>query len=221
MQGVRCRFSAHSGPWREAAFALRFSASRQAAPARGSCCGGRPCGPTALWCSPRGRADNSLRATPFGPGATLRQYRRVSPRSALARADPGAALLVAAEIAPAGCRLTRGRGRGGVRVEHHERCRKAGPGQDAMRLRGAEKRSPVGRARSALQPLTWRICLSAARQRVASYAPGQQGEHRRVVGAADRRTEASRPARARLCLRGNRPVEFSNAPEADSDRLFD
>ena len=30
-----------------------------------------------------------------------------------ARADPGAALLVAAEIAPAGCRLTRSRGRGG------------------------------------------------------------------------------------------------------------
>ena len=131
-----------------------FSASRQAAPARGSCCGGRPFGPTALRCSHRGRADNSLRASPCGPGATLRQYRRVSSRSALARADPGAALLVAAEIAPAGCRLTRGRGRGGVRVQHHERCRKAGPGRPRCACEAPRSAGPMASARSAPPPLT-------------------------------------------------------------------
>jgi hypothetical protein len=58
-----------------------------------------------------------------------------------------------------------------VLVEHHERCREDGAGQDAMRLWGAEKRSDPGRARSARQHQTWRICPSAARsaQRVASY----------------------------------------------------
>ena len=39
-----------------------FSASRRGAPARGSCCGGRPFGPTALWCSRRVVPHNSLRA---------------------------------------------------------------------------------------------------------------------------------------------------------------
>jgi len=48
-------------------------------------------------------------------------------------------------------------------TEHHERCREDGAGQDAMRLWGAEKRSDPGRARSALQHQTWRVCPSAAR----------------------------------------------------------
>jgi hypothetical protein len=48
-------------------------------------------------------------------------------------------------------------------AEDHERCRETGAGQDAMRLGGAEKRSDPGRARSALQPHTWRIRPSAAR----------------------------------------------------------
>jgi hypothetical protein len=47
--------------------------------------------------------------------------------------------------------------------EHSERCREVGAGRDAMRLWGAEKRSEPGRARSALQQQTWRICASAAR----------------------------------------------------------
>jgi len=60
-----------------------------------------------------------------------------------ARADPGAAFLVAAQIAPAGCRLPRG-WRRSVFVEYHERRREAGAGQVAMRLRGAEERSSQG-----------------------------------------------------------------------------
>ena len=62
-----------------------FSASRQAAPVRRSCCGGRRFATTALWCSPRGRADNSLRAL---AGATFKQYRRVRSRSALRAPTP-------------------------------------------------------------------------------------------------------------------------------------
>jgi hypothetical protein len=106
--------------------------------------------------------------------------------------------------------------------EHCERRREAGAGQAAMRLCGAEKRSGPGRARSALQQHTWRVCPSAARKRVASCAPGQGREHRREVGAADRRTEASRPALRRLRRRGHhaqRTLKFSNAPIPDHRRI--
>jgi hypothetical protein len=79
-------------------------ASRQALPAGGSCCGGRRCAPTPLRCSRQGRAAE-LTALPAV--AAFEQPRQVSSRSALARADPGAALLVATEIAPRGQRLPR------------------------------------------------------------------------------------------------------------------
>jgi hypothetical protein len=89
--------------------------------------------------------------------------RQVRSRSALPRADPGAVLLVAAEIAPAGLPPDAKSVPGLFGTEHHERCREDGAGQDAMRLWGAEKRSDPGRARSALQHQTWRVCPSAAR----------------------------------------------------------
>ena len=49
----------------------------------------------------------------------------------------------------------------------------AGAGQAAMRLCGAEKRNKPGLARSAHQQHSWRVCPSAARKRVASYATGK------------------------------------------------
>ena len=55
------------------------------------------------------RAPGSCRITRYALRATLGQMRQFSSRSALARADPGAVLLVAAEIAPVGYRPTRSR----------------------------------------------------------------------------------------------------------------
>ena len=158
-----------------------------------------------LHCGARPRVvpHNSLRAKPCGPGAALEQLRQVRSRGALARADPGAVLLVAAQIAPGGCRPTRRRCCRLRAGKPSERCREDGAGQAAMRLWGAEKRSEPGRARSALRELTWRVCPSAARQRVASCAPGQAREHRRAVGAADRSSEASRPVPQRLRRHGS------------------
>jgi len=108
--------------------------------------------------------------------------------------------------------------------EHREHCCEDGAGQDAMRLRGAEKVSldtngpedrlclangwangPARPARPGPWPRAQRASTSdlarlfeRSAQRAASYAPGQGCEHRRAVGTADRRTEASRPALHRL-----------------------
>jgi len=91
--------------------------------------------------------QNSLRAL---AGAALEQLLAKSDNaSALARADPEAAFLAAAQIAPAGCRLARGR-RGVFFVELHERSRKAGAGRlrrasEAPRSTGARDRAPQAR----------------------------------------------------------------------------
>jgi hypothetical protein len=82
-----------------------LGASRQAAPARGSCCGGRRFATTALRCSPRGRAAKLT-----------------------ARADPETVLLVAAQIA-AGYRPARGRGWGCSRPNTTSAAAKAAQGR--------------------------------------------------------------------------------------------
>ena len=112
-------------------------ASRQALPAGGSCCGGRPCRPTPLRCSRRGRAAE---LTTRPAVAAFRQPRQVSSRSALARADPGAALLVATEIAPSGQRLPRSPPRGSLgRTPPPVQQRRARAGEGApLRCREAQ-----------------------------------------------------------------------------------
>jgi len=60
--------------------------------------GGRCCAPTALCCSPRGRA---AKLAALASRAPLGQSPRVRSTKRAARADPGAALLGAADIAPA------------------------------------------------------------------------------------------------------------------------
>ena len=97
----------------------------------GSCCGGRRCAPTALRCSHQGRAAE-LTALPAV--AAFRQPRQVSSRSALARADPGAALLVAPEIAPSGQRLPRQPPVVACGANTTLRFSKGAPGQAAARL---------------------------------------------------------------------------------------
>ena len=71
----------------------------------------------------------------------------------------------------------------------------AGTGPAGARVGGAEKRSPPGRARSALRRLTRRPCLSGATEgSAASWAAGQEGEHRRGVGAKRRPPPPRAPA---------------------------
>ncbi len=82
----------------------------------------------------------------------------------------------------------------------HRWCRKVGCGQVGVRLCGAEARRPCGGARSALRQHFRRSCSSAAPAgHVASSAAHRGAEHCRAVGAADRHSEAPRPARIRLC----------------------
>jgi hypothetical protein len=80
-------------------------------------------------------------------------------------------------------------------VEHHQRLCEAGTGPAGARMGGAEKRSPPGRARSAPRELTRRPCPSAVSEaNEASWAAGQEGEHRRGVGAKRRPPPLRAPA---------------------------
>ena len=88
-------------------------AARRAVPGVGSYCGGRPCRPTPLRCSRRGRAAKLASLTSF---VALEQSRRVRSGSArCARADPGAALLAAPQVAHPGHRPPRGNARAACR----------------------------------------------------------------------------------------------------------
>lgn len=142
------------------AFAPR-ALSRQALPAGGSCWGGRPGRPTALRCSRQGRAAE-LTARPAV--APFRQPRQVGSRSALARADPGAVLLVAPDIAPSGQRLPRpppvlacvGNTRSGSAKAGlgKRRCASAAPTAEAKhrRLSGRAFAAPTAAAKSSGRP---------------------------------------------------------------------
>ena len=74
--------------------------------------------------------------------------------------------------------------------------RRCGADRDAP-LRRREAQRPWPHAQRASNSDLAHLSERSA-QRVASYAPGQGREHRRVVGAADRLSEASRPAPHRL-----------------------
>jgi hypothetical protein len=173
--------------------------SRQALPGRGARCGGRRCAPTSLRCSPSSRAAE---LAAFASLSTLKQLRRVSSRCALTRADSRAALLAAPEFAPGGQRLPRNSGVAVPASAHHAGSCKGVCGQAVARLRGAEKRSARGCARSALRHLARRSCLSveseanAASSATQATRPSIAGKSARSV---DRLAEAPRSARMRLC----------------------
>ena len=177
----------------------------------------RSAAPTALWCSvPWPRRQLTAR-TAFAP---FRQSRRsqFTRRAARAGHGPCAPRRLTGASQPARARLC-GNARG-VGPEHHRGHDLASGGTRQgrfLRRRGAQRQGR--RAVSALRPHACRICLSAARQRVASYAARPRGEHRSGVvakrrppqheplaGAAWR--DALNPARERP------PAKVSTAPTA-------
>ena len=90
-------------------------------------------------------------------------------------------------------------------TQPRRRCR---AGRDAP-VRRREAQRPWPRAQRASTTDLAHLFERSAK-RVASYAPGQGREHRRAVGAADRLTEASRPALHRL--RRHRTIMLRYAP---------
>ena len=173
---------------------------------------GRRCAPTSLRCSAAWPAAELASLTSF---AALRQWRRVSLRSALAHAATRPALLGAAQArrslsghafagnpvvrnaseepqrrAPLGAGQPR---RDGPRHAREEPSRQAVPaGGDWW---SDEKRSPAVGARSALRELTRRSCLSAvSAANAASCATRLRGEHRSDVGAKRRPRSHEPPA---------------------------
>ena len=103
-----------------------------------------------------------------------------------ARADPGAALLAAPQVAPTGHRPPRSTL---VVFVANTTVVQAKPRAGVRRrdICGAEKRRARGRARSAHRLLTRRDCSSAATAgSEASFATGHETEHRREPGAQRR-----------------------------------
>jgi len=153
---------------------------------------GRRCAPTSLRCSAAWPAAELASLTSF---AALRQWRRVSLQSALARAATRPALLGASQAR---------RGLSGhafadtavACVENsarEESSRQVVPGGGD--LWSDEKRSPAVGARSALRRLTRRSCLSGvSAANAASCATRLRGEHRSAVGAQRRPRNHEPPA---------------------------
>jgi hypothetical protein len=104
--------------------------------------GGRPNGPTPLRCSHQGRAAKLTSLTTF---ATFEQLRRVRSRSALTRADLGAALLGASQVAA------------------------SAPAPRPRGATGAFRRQPRGNA-LAFRPAAWPVGLSPRGTRRAAQA---------------------------------------------------
>jgi len=153
---------------------------------------GRRCAPTSLRCSAAWPAAELAALTSF---AALRQWRRVSLQSALARAATRPPLLGASQAR---------RGLSGhafadtavACVENsarEESSRQVVPGGGD--LWSDEKRSPAVGARSALRRLTRRSCLSGvSAANAASCATRLRGEHRSAVGAQRRPRNHEPPA---------------------------
>ena len=168
---------------------------------QGLICGGRRCAPTPLRCSARGRAAE---LAAFAALTTLKQLRRVRSRSALARADPGPALLVATEIAPTGYRLPRsppgGRRAGRVRAPPLFPQRRVRAGRGAP-LRRREAQGLWPRAQRASCSDSSQLSERSERSERSEFCDGprdraSQGSRRESAG---RRSRSARPARTRLC----------------------
>jgi len=177
-----------------------FGASRQAAPGRGSCCGGRCCASTALRCSLQGRAAE---LATFASLTALKQPRRVSQRSAL-RAPPSKLRSSPPQKSPLP---------GAARREVHglslPTARSFSKGAFGLgaslrgRRRGAQGAWP--RAQRASTSDSSRCLSRVSAANVASFATGHATEHRRGVDAQHRpprRSDAPSP-NAPLPLRLN------------------
>ena len=165
-----------------------------------------------LWRSPL-RGDSTAM---LGPGSRRRTHYAHCVSSAqttaasqitkrAARADPGPALLVATEIAPAGYRLPRVPPLSSLLDKNLGVSAKARAG--SRRRASAQPRSAglVARARSALRQLTCRSCLSAVSEaNVASSATGPRD--RASQGTLAKRGQAAKRRRlpARAFARANR-----------------
>ncbi len=141
----------------------------------------RRCAPTALRCSALQPATELASLTPF---ATLKQWRRVSSRSALARAAASPVLLGAPQA-------RRGLSEHALAVafalgnEREEPSRRAVPAGGDL-LSDEDRRPGVG-ARSALRELTRRNCLSVTNEvNEASSATRPLAENRSAVGVKRR-----------------------------------
>ena len=152
------------------------------------------------------RAPRSSRVTRYAPcGRCARTDAASQSTKRAARADLGAVLLTAAEIAPAKRHLPL-KHPGGVRAARHPCLGEGGPGWAGARLWEAEEHSIPGRARSAHRGLTCRVCSSAAAEgRVASYAAGPgmrapQGSRRAATTLTSKRPSPPGPAFARANL---------------------
>ncbi len=153
---------------------------------------GRRCAPTSLRCSVLQPAAELASLTSF---AALRQWRRVSLRSALARAAASPVLLGAPQarrglseqaFADSAVACIK-------RDAREELSRQAVPGRGD--LWSDEKHSPVVGARSALRRLTRRHCLSAVSvANAASSATRPLVENRSAVGAQRRPRKHEPPA---------------------------
>ncbi len=109
--------------------------------ARGDGCGGRCCAPTALRCSPRGRA---AKLATLASRAALGQSPRVRSTKRAARADPEAALLGAADITPRGPAWPAGAASRPPRLRPAAACRESNVGGVHGDV-GREHRSRDGR----------------------------------------------------------------------------
>jgi len=194
-------------------------AARPGCARRGDNCAGRCCAPTSLCCSPRGRA---AKLASLASRAPLGQSPRVGSTKRAARADPEAALLGGADIAPPGAARPRGgrarrvpsalgcrRPRGQrlrcadrrrprlLRPPQRYRQRRGSPAAGVpVRRREAQECRPAREARIVL--LTRGDCPSGAREAsVASFAAGPA--LRASQGTPAKRGQA--PARRRLATR--------------------
>ncbi len=152
---------------------------------------GRRCAPTSLRCSAVWHAAELASLTAF---AALRQWRRVSLRSALTRAATRHPLLGA----PQARRSLSGNAFAGNRVVRHAREE---PSRQAVPAGGElwsdEDRRPGVGARSALRRLTRRNCPSAvSAANAASSATRPLAENRSAVGAQRRPRKHEPPAGA-------------------------
>jgi len=159
---------------------------------RGAHCGGRCCAPTALRGSPRGRA---AKLAALATRAPLEQSPRVRSTKRASRADPGAALLGAADIAaarrapPPPSPLRPG--------EPHGRPLRLTPARCRIALGKRRWRSCAGVERSLRTPL---LCLQRCGPRGAQRGWPARAQGPRPCGAGmpvrSREAQSCRPARA-------------------------
>jgi len=136
-----------------------------------------------------------------------------------ARADPGAALLAAAEIAPAGCRLSRGRGRACFRPNTPSAATKTGLGRSRCACEAPRSAGPMASARSAPRALTssrlFERSERSSRSELATrpWDRAPQGSRRQPTASAKRR---GLPRHGFAALTSTQTADFEVQPCAET-----